>query len=125
MLHEFIKDVIYNLKMEYGESCDFIIKGEEAFNVLSGLKTADVFNLYVDKIIALPLDRRAAFLKSVGIHSSAYVEVGTQQFLLDADDVIGHEPKINDKLTIAGKNQDIKLVEKFPSAYILTTSTPY
>ena len=113
----FIKDVIYGLKMEYGSSATFA-KNALTINLDTGVKSGTTTTKYVDRVIPLPLDRRNAFLKSVGVHKETLVNLNDQQFLIDRDDlgtfVVAEEDTIN--------GMKIKQIEFFEYALILTTT---
>lgn len=113
---DFVKDVIYGLKMEYGSPATFT-KKSETVNLETGVKGGATTSKYVDRVIALPLDRRNAFLKSVGIHSKELLmNQNQQQFLVDRSDLGAFQVKEEDKIN----GKIIKLVEEFDDALIVT-----
>lgn len=116
---DFIKDVIYGLKVEYGSPAGLEQKSIVSLDLDTGGKSEFVTSKYIDKVIPLPLFRRNEFLKAVGIHQNeAIITADDKQFLLDVDDlgafvVTPEITTLNDMV--------VKRIENYEYAMIVTT----
>ena len=117
----FIADVIYGLKIEYGE---LISVGTHNFtqDQRTGIKTDTPSNLFtISMAIPLPENLREAFLKTVGIKKEGRLQSGQREFLIDKSDIptgmsiIEHRSFID----FAGKRSDVQKVDDYLYAMIV------
>lgn len=117
----FISDVIYGLKVEYGEP---IVVGTHVFtiNQQTGQKTDTPITFVISMAIPLPENLREAFLKTVGIKKEGILEAGQTQFLIDKADIpIGTKIIKNlGFIDFAGKRGDIQKIDDYRYAAIIT-----
>lgn len=128
----FIRDTIYDLKMDYG-SLLTVTRRSVVNNVETGVGVVTDFSFDILQAIALPTDRRQAFLRSIGIHKEGYLQKGEREFLIDKDDMLaGRTVEINDIVTFyggetdtpgyssTGTRGDVTGVEDYLYAYVVT-----
>lgn len=116
---QFIADVIYGLKVEYGEP---IVVGSHVFTIeqQTGQKTDNPITFPICMAIPLPENLREAFLKSVGIKKEGMLEAGQRQFLIDKADIpIGMSIVKGGYIQFAGKTADIQKVDDYLHAVTL------
>jgi hypothetical protein len=116
----FIKDVIYGLKQEYGELLE-IRKENRFINTDTGASTTNYEKFDIPLAVPLPLNLRAAFMKTVGINRMAYLEPGQREILIDKDDIpIGMLIEIHDRAVFtSGRIAEIVKIDDYEFAMIL------
>jgi hypothetical protein len=121
-MSDFIKDVIYNLKMEYGEEA-VVHKTSKAMNLNTGIISSTTTDLKVSKAIPLPINIRAFFARAVGISKMAYLEPGQREILIDLVD-FPNGIEIHDQVQF-GTNppEEIQRIDKYPFAAILISKS--
>lgn len=109
----FIADVIYGLKMEYGEEAVLEYYTNQSINKDTGIQTKDIESIFVPKLIPLPVNiRRVFFLASSG-HKEGILQQGEREFLIDADD-LPKQLKIDDGIIF---NNERYIVSRKPEIY--------
>jgi len=116
---DWIADVIYGLKMEYGQPITFRKKTTSSTNYDTGQVTKTVTSKYIENAVPLPLNLRKAFLKTVGINKVAEVASGEFEILVDKVDLDGLVPEANDQVQAYGDTTTIIRTEDYSQAYIL------
>jgi hypothetical protein len=117
----FIADVIYGLKVEYGET---VVIGTHHYTIdqSTGQKTDAPTSFTINMAIPMPENLRESFLRSIGLKREGYLAAGERQFLVDKSDIpVGSSiVKNNGFVTFAGKTGDIQKVEDYLYAVIVT-----
>lgn len=117
----FIRDVIYSLKIDYGEPVS-LCRDTETLDTSSGVKTASVRKVMIPMAIPLPMNLRQMYIHLIAQKKEGYIEPGSQQFLLDKDDIpADFGVKQNDYLWHQNIRKNVRVVEDDQYGYILTT----
>lgn len=118
---DFISDVIYGLKMDMGQVITVGVRSSTS-NLATGNTTFTEDTFTIPNAIYLPLNLRAQFLRSIGIHKEGYLESGNREILIDADDIPAGKSLLNQKgfVVINNKKADIVSVDDFQHAFIVT-----
>ncbi len=120
---EFIKDVIYGLKQEYGQLAE-IRKETRVVNPDTGVVTPTYESISIPLVIPLPINLRAAFMKTVGISRMGYLEPGQREVLIDKDDMpAGKIIEIHDRILFGTKEEEIIKTDDYEYAMILVTKS--
>lgn len=120
---DFIKDVIYGLKIEYGEPVTFR-KETNVVNLDTGNKTTTVDQFIINKAIPLPINLRASFLKTIGISKLSYLEPGQREILIDKSDIPAtKEIKLHNRVIINGATEEIVKFDDYDFAMIAVTKS--
>jgi len=116
----FIKDVIYGLKRDMGQTIYAGINTVTT-NVATGARTNVQTRLAIPNAIWLPLNLRRQFLQQVGIHKVAALEAGNREVLIDKKDIPSSLTLKNQTgyLEINGKKTDIVAIEDYTHALIV------
>lgn len=116
----FIEDVIYGLKVEYGKPITAVNVSKDGINYETGKQDTSESSLMIPLMIELPISLRQAFLKSVGIHKIGYLESGEQEFLIDANDLIDDFEITNESyLLTETRRLKVKSIEKYEGLLIV------
>lgn len=115
----FISDVIYGLKIEYGEP---MIVGTHNWttNQQTGVKTDSPTTYMIGMVIPLPENLRESFFKSIGAKLEGRIQKGQRIFLLDKADV--QSPMIEGRSWIEfdSKKYDVQTVDDYIHGLIVT-----
>jgi hypothetical protein len=120
---DFIKDVIYGLKQEYGQQAT-IRHETRTVNPDTGASTSTNVDFGIPLAIPLPLNLRAAFMKTVGISRMAYLEPGQREVLIDKDDIPADKTiALHDKILFGARVEEITKVDDYEYAMILVAQS--
>lgn len=108
----FISDVIYGLKLEYGEEIT-VTKSNKSVNLDTGVVSSTSTTFKIQNGILLPVNLRAFFAKSVGIHKMVYLEQGEREILIDNSDIPSNQIlEIHDRITPTSTSRAEEIVRK-------------
>lgn len=117
----FIADVIYHLKREYGVAITITTVASTIPDRTTGTKVESRSSFSINQAIALPVNMRAKFLRSIERVKAGFLEHGDREFLIDKIDVPpGRIINVGDRLAFAGFESDIKQVDDYQYAYSVT-----
>jgi hypothetical protein len=120
---EFIKDVIYGLKQEYGEPAT-VRRESRTVNPDTGAVTKTNVDFGISLAIPLPLNLRAAFMKTVGISRMGYLEPGQREVLIDKDDIpTGNKIEPHDRIIFKERIEEIIKTDDYEFAMILVAQS--
>lgn len=121
---DFIADVIYDLKHEYGET---IIVGSKTtnFDAKTGNQNATITEFTIKRAIPLPWNVRQFFARFREGRKEGFLNVGERQILIDIADIPkgATVPTINGYIKYNGTYSDIVSVESYEYAIILAVKS--
>lgn len=108
----FIKDVLYGLKLEYGERL-VITKPVNTIDLDTGGVTSTSTQFVIQNGILMPTNLRALFAKLIGINRFVYLEQGEREILIDNSDIpTGQILEIHDRVVPNSTNRTEEIVRK-------------
>lgn len=118
---DFIADVIYGLKLEYGKTLTFKDETRQIDALTGAVTSTPQADIIVPLAIPLPINMRAAFLKAVGINRMGYLEPGEREILIDNTDLAGADPQslLHRYIITGSKKEEITKVEDYEFGSIL------
>lgn len=117
----FVGQVVYDLKVEYGE---MITVGNHAWtqDQSTGIKTDTPTTFVIGMAVPMPENLRLAFLKSVGVKKEGVLEKGQRQFLIDKADIpAGQSISRTSFIDYNNKRADVGSVDDYEYALVVTT----
>lgn len=115
---EFIRDVIYNLKHEYGSFAMFRKLVPVAFDPKTGQQSFTEYNFNISRIIPLPVEERQRWWRQLGVLKVGNIEYGDEEFLIDSRDVpSGFTIEAGMQMFFNSRRFQIKTVENYTHAF--------
>jgi len=122
-----IQQILYQLKLLYGNTIDIYQVGDETVDYNSGVATVPKTVIRVRRAIVMPLSVAAKSFQSISVISAnkQFVRGGTYDqgmrvFTIDRKDVPGLEMTVNDYIMYRDKKYEIKELEmyEFDAAWV-------
>lgn len=115
---DFIQDVIYNLKHEYGSFATFRKLAPVGYDPKTGEQSFTETSFSISKIIPLPTEERQKWWRQLGVQQVGNIDYADVEFLVDSRDIpSGFTLEPNLQMIFNGKLFVLKTAENYTHAF--------